>query len=79
VDDEPERPFGFRFELSPGENRVVIFGEPSRLPSSKLLGEIGPWMRHMKSLKQHTAFAVLAANLSPHAFHRAPTLQFALS
>jgi hypothetical protein len=33
----------------------------------------------MKSLKQHTAFAVLAANLSPQALQGAPTLQFGLS
>jgi hypothetical protein len=33
-----------------------------------LLAEIDPWMRRMKSLKQDTAFAVLAANLSPQGF-----------
>jgi hypothetical protein len=33
-----------------------------------LLAEIDPSMRRMKSLKQHTVFAVLAANLLPQGF-----------
>jgi len=67
VRQEPERPFDVRFELSSGKNRVVVFGEIKQTPSPKLLAEIGPWMRRMKSLKQDAAFAVLAASLSPQA------------
>jgi len=67
VRQEPERPFDVRFELRSGKNRVVVFGEIKQAPSPKLLAEIGPWMRRMKSLKQDTAFAVLAVSLSPRA------------
>jgi DNA-binding HxlR family transcriptional regulator len=65
VRQEPERPFDVRFELTSGENRVVVFGEIKQAPSPKLLAEIGPWMRRMKSLKPEAAFAVLAPTLSP--------------
>jgi hypothetical protein len=67
VRQEPERPFDVSFELSSGKNQVVVFGEFKQAPSPKLLAEIGPWMRRMKSLKQDAAFAVLAASLSPQA------------
>jgi hypothetical protein len=67
VRQEPERPFDVRFELSSGKNRVVVFGEIKQSPSPKLLAEIAPWMRRMKALRQDTAFAVVAADLSPQA------------
>jgi hypothetical protein len=67
VRQEPERPFDVSFKLSSGKNQVVVFGEIKQAPSPKLLAEIGPWMRRMKSLKQDAAFAVLAASLSPQA------------
>lgn len=47
-----------------------MFDEINAGSLSKLLAEIGPWMRRMKSLKQDTAFAVLAADLSHAGLHR---------
>jgi hypothetical protein len=67
VRQEAERPFDVRFELRSGKNRVTVFGEVKQAPSPKLLAEIGPWMRRMKSLQPDTAFAVLTTSLSPQA------------
>ena len=47
---------------------VPVFDQIKQAPAPELLAEIDPWMRRMKSLKQDTAFAVLAANLSPQGF-----------
>jgi hypothetical protein len=67
VRQEPERPFDVSFELTSGANRIRVFGEIKQAPSPKMLAEIGPWMRRMKSLKEDAAFAVVAAALSPQA------------
>ena len=65
----------FRFHSLQFERLAAQVMQPSLIatasknvaPSPKLLAEIGPWMRRMKSLKQDAAFAVLAASLSPQA------------
>ncbi|PYV60977.1 MAG: hypothetical protein DMG95_13370 [Acidobacteria bacterium] len=67
VRQEPERPFDVSFELISGSNRIQVFGEIKQAPSPKMLAEIGPWMRRMKSLKQDAAFAIVAPALSPQA------------
>src|SRR5947207_2024816 len=67
VRQEPERPFDVSFELISGSNRIQVFGEIKQAPSPKMLAEIGPWMRRMKSLKQNAAFAIVATALSPQA------------
>lgn len=64
---EPERPFDVRFQLISGKNRVLVFGEIKQAPSPKVLAEIGPWMRRMKSLKDDAAFAVIAPAFSRQA------------
>src|SRR5882724_10395281 len=67
VRQEPERPFDLSFELTSGTNRIRVFGEIKPALSPKMLAEIGPWMRRMKSLKEDAAFAVIAPALSPQA------------
>jgi hypothetical protein len=65
VRQEPERPFDVSFELISGTNRIRVFGEIKQAPSPKMLAEIGPWKRRMKSLKEDAFFAVVAPALSP--------------
>src|SRR5260370_26999665 len=65
VRQEPERPFDLSFELTSGENRILVFGEIKQAPSPKVLAEIGPWIQRMKDLKPDAAFAVVAPALSP--------------
>jgi hypothetical protein len=65
VRQEPERPFDVSFELISGTNRICVFGEIKQAPSPKMLAEIGPWKRRMKSLKEDAFFAVVAPALSP--------------
>jgi hypothetical protein len=67
VRQEPERPFDVSFELVSGSNRIRVWGEIKQAPSPKMLAEIGPWMQRMKSLKEDTAFAIIAPALSPQA------------
>jgi hypothetical protein len=67
VRQEPERPFDVSFELISGSNRIRVWGEIKQAPSPKMLAEIGPWMQRMKSLKEDTAFAIIAPALSPQA------------
>jgi hypothetical protein len=67
VRQEPERPFDVSFELTSGSNRIRVLGEIKQAPSPKMLAEIGPWMQRMKSLKEDTAFAIIAPALSPQA------------
>jgi hypothetical protein len=67
VRQQPERPFDLSFELISGTNRIRVFGEIKPTLSPKMLAEIGPWMRRMKSLKEDAAFAVIAPALSPQA------------
>ncbi len=65
VRQEPDRPFDVSFELISGNNRIRVLGEIKEAPSPKMLAEIGPWMQRMKSLKEDTAFAIIAPALSP--------------
>jgi DNA-binding HxlR family transcriptional regulator len=67
VRQEPERPFDLSFELTSGENRILVLGEIKQAPSPKVLAEIGPWIQRMKSLKADAAFAVVVPALSPQA------------
>ncbi len=67
VRQEPERPFDVSFELISGSNRIRVLGEIKQAPSPKMLAEVGPWMQRMKSLKEDTAFAIIAPALSPQA------------
>jgi len=65
VRQEQDRPFDVSFELISGNNRIRVLGEIKEAPSPKMLAEIGPWMQRMKSLKEDTAFAIIAPALSP--------------
>jgi hypothetical protein len=67
VCERPEQPFDISFELRSGPHQVRVLGEIKPAFSPRLLEEIGPWIRRLKSLRTGISVAVLAPLLSPQA------------
>jgi hypothetical protein len=67
VREQPEQPFDISFELRSGPNQVQVLGEIKPNFTPRLLEEIGPWIRRLKSLRTDVSVAVLAPMLSPQA------------
>ena len=67
VREQPEQPFDISFELLSGPNQVQVLGEIKPAFSPRLLEEIGPWIRRLKSLRSDISVAVIAPLLSPQA------------
>jgi hypothetical protein len=57
--------FDIQFELESGNSRVLVMGEIKPVVSLKLLQDIAPWVRRMKSLRPGVSFAVICPALSP--------------
>jgi hypothetical protein len=64
VKAQPEQTFDIQFELESGKSRVLVLGEIKPAVSLKLLQEIAPWVRRMKSLRPGVSFAVICPVLS---------------
>jgi hypothetical protein len=64
VREQPEKPFDISFEVRSGANRVQVLGEIKPNFSPRLLEEIAPWIRRLKSLRGDVAVAVIAPVLS---------------
>ncbi|MGA2630755.1 MAG: hypothetical protein ABSG54_11135 [Terriglobia bacterium] len=64
VRQKPEEPFDLSFKLESGKSRVRVLAEIRSASSPKLLEEIAPWIRRMKSLRPDVAFAVISPALS---------------
>lgn len=62
---QPEKTFDIQFELESGKSRVLVIGEIKSAVSLKLLQDIAPWVRRMKSLRPGVSFAVICPALSP--------------
>jgi hypothetical protein len=67
VREQPEQPFDISFELLSGPNRILVLGEIKATFSPRLLEEIGPWIRRLKSLRADVSVAVIAPALSSQA------------
>jgi hypothetical protein len=67
VRSQPEQPFDVSFDVRSGSNRVQVLGEIKPAFSPRLLEEIAPWIRRLKSLRTDVALAVIAPILSPQA------------
>jgi hypothetical protein len=67
VREQPEQPFDISFELLSGPNRIQVLGEIKPTFSPRLLEEIGPWIRRLKSLRTDVSVAVIAPVLSSQA------------
>jgi hypothetical protein len=64
VREQPDQPFDISFELLSGPNRILVLGEIKSAFSPRLLEEIGPWIRRLKSLRTDVSVAVIAPLLS---------------
>jgi len=51
VREQPEQAFDISFQLQSGPNSVRVFGEIKSILSPRLLEEIAPWIRRLKSLR----------------------------
>jgi hypothetical protein len=59
VCEQPEQPFDISFELRSGPNQVQVLGEIKPSFSPRLLEEIGPWIRKLKSLRADISVVLL--------------------
>ena len=67
VCEQPDQPFDISFELCSGSNQVQVLAEIKPAFSPRLLEEISPWIRRLKSLRPDISVAVIAPQLSPQA------------
>ena len=49
VQEQPEQPFDISFDLLSGPNQIRVLGEVKPTFSPRVLEEIGPWIRRLKS------------------------------
>lgn len=64
---KPREPFDISFELASGKGRVRVFGEIRQAFSPKLLDEISPWIKRVKSMRNDVAYAMIAPAFSSQA------------
>jgi hypothetical protein len=62
---QPEDAFDVQFELQSGKSRVPVLGEFKSAVSPKLLEDIAPWIRRMKTLRPGVSFALTCPALPP--------------
>jgi hypothetical protein len=62
---ERDQAFDISFELQSGANRVQVLGEIKPTFSPRILEEIAPWIRRLRSLRPDVSVAVIAPALSP--------------
>ena len=67
VQEQSEQPFDISFDLLSGPNQIRVLGEVKPTFSPRVLEEIGPWIRRLKSLGTDVAVAVIAPQLSSQA------------
>jgi hypothetical protein len=67
VKAQPEAAFDVQFELQSGKRRIVVFGEIKSSVPPRLLEDIAPWIRRMKSLRPGVSFALICPALSARA------------
>jgi hypothetical protein len=67
VQEQPEQIFDISFDLLSGPNQIRVLGEVKPTFSPRVLEEIGPWIRRLKSLRTDVAVAVIAPQLSSQA------------
>ncbi|HEV2961201.1 MAG TPA: hypothetical protein VG649_05195 [Candidatus Angelobacter sp.] len=60
VQQKPEQPFDISFELRSGRNRIRVFGEAKQTFTPRMISEIIPWIKRLKSLRPDLVVALLA-------------------
>lgn len=67
VQEKPKFPFDISFELRSGRNRIQVLAEAKQTFSPRIIAEIAPWIRRLKSLRPDLAVALLAPAFSEQA------------
>ena len=67
VQEKPEQPFDISFELRSGRNRIRVLGETKQTFTPRIIAEIAPWIRRLKSLRPDLSVALVAPALSDQA------------
>ena len=62
---EPQDGFDVEFQLESGNRRILIYGEIKPAASPKLLEQLAPWIRRMRSLRKDAAFVIICPTLAP--------------
>lgn len=65
VKTQPKDGFDVEFQLQSGERSIRVYGEIKPAASPKLLEQLAPWIRRMRSLRKDVAFALICPFLSP--------------
>lgn len=65
VKTQPKDGFDIEFQLQSGQRSIHVFGEIKPAASPKLLEQLAPWIRRMRSLRTDVAFALICPFLSP--------------
>ena len=67
VQEQLEQPFDISFDILSGPNQIRVLGEVRLTFSPRVLEEISPWIRRLKSLRTDVSVAVIAPQLSSQA------------
>ncbi|MGA3128699.1 MAG: hypothetical protein ABSD13_18550 [Candidatus Korobacteraceae bacterium] len=67
VQEQSDQQFDISFDLLSGANQIRVLAEVKSAFSPRVLEEIRPWIRRLKSLRPDVAVAVIAPQLSVQA------------
>jgi hypothetical protein len=62
---QPKDGFDVEFQLESGQRSVLVYGEIKPAVSPKLLEQLAPWIRRMRSLRPDVAFVLISPFLAP--------------
>ena len=62
---KPKDGFDVEFQLESGQRSVLVYGEIKPAVSPKLLEQLAPWIRRMRSLRPDAAFVLISPFLAP--------------
>ncbi len=57
--------FDVEFQLDSGQRRILVYGEIKPTASPKLLEQLVPWIRRLRSLRKDATFALICPVLAP--------------
>jgi len=64
VKAQPKDGFDVEFQLESGQRSVLVYGEIKPAASPKLLEQLAPWIRRMRSLRKDAAFVLICPVLA---------------
>src|SRR2546421_4233784 len=65
VKAQPKDGFDVEFLLESGQRSILAYGEIKPTASPKLLEQLAPWIRRMRSLRKDAAFVLICPVLAP--------------